>query len=92
MATQTKKPKLLTEAQEAKIDRCLALIADHNEARENLPEMFAALTEDGMKFTQPTGTYKVSAAGIAATATSGHANAVGAWASKARRALLRGEV
>jgi len=92
MATTTKKPKPLTDAQEATIHRCLALISDHNDGRENIPEMLAGLAIEGMKLTKPTGTFKVSAAGITVTDTSGHAGAVRTWGNKARRALVRGEV
>ena len=44
-----------------------------------------------LKFTQPTGTYKVTGAGLTATATAGHGEAVRAWGQKARRALAQAE-
>lgn len=86
----TKKSEPITEAKIAMINRYLALIADHNEGRENLAELRKALEAEGVKFTHPTGTYKMRAAGITVTDTSGHANAVCSWANKARRALIRG--
>lgn len=92
MATKTTKPKPLSASAEATIHRCLALITDHNDGRENVPELHKALAIEGMKFTQPSGTNKVTAAGITVTDTSGHAGAVRTWANKARRVLSKGEL
>lgn len=70
---------------------CLPILADHGEGRDNFVELKPKLEAEGLKFTQPTGTYKVAGAGISATATSGPGEAVRAWGQKARRALAQAE-
>lgn len=74
------------------IRACLPILADHGEGRENFAELKPKLEALGLKFTTPAGTYKVTGAGLTATATSGPGEAVRAWGQKARRALAQAGV
>lgn len=68
---------------------CLPILAEHGEGRNNVEELREKLEAAGVKFSQPTGTYQVTGAGITASATAGYGPALRIWAQKARRTLLQ---